>query len=196
MKSWVFNIRSYTQILKPEVWYTRKIDRFQFSANFFLSNFLHYSLFLYKPQKPGFCNLFLSYCFFMLSSIRRFSNPAFQNLCSNPYVWGVKTRVSNSGSKLILKTGNWRSWISGLSILISPLYCLTELLLILLNKLPCLDPSIDINDEETNINMLFDLALDRLAFLPFGYLVDKYRWDLMSGKVSNDDMNCHWHKLR
>jgi peptidyl-dipeptidase A len=63
-------------------------------------------------------------------------------------------------------------------------------------KLPFLNSSIDINDEETNINMLFDLALDRLAFLPFGYLVDKYRWDLMSGKVSYDDMNCHWHKLR
>ena len=53
-----------------------------------------------------------------------------------------------------------------------------------------------IKDEETNVNMLFDMALDRLAFLPFGYLVDKYRWDLMSGIVSHDDLNCHWHKLR
>ena len=59
-----------------------------------------------------------------------------------------------------------------------------------------LDKSIDITDEETNVNMLFDMALDRLAFLPFGYLVDKYRWDLMSGLASENDLNCHWHKLR
>jgi hypothetical protein len=55
--------------------------------------------------KPGICNLFLSYCFLMLSSKRRFSNPAFKNSCSNPYFWGVKTRVSkfgflNSGFKI------------------------------------------------------------------------------------------------
>ena len=37
---------------------------------------------------------------------------------------------------------------------------------------------VDVADEETNINILFKMALDRLAFLPFGYLVDKYRWDL------------------
>ena len=47
--------------------------------------------------KPGICNLFLSYCFLMLSSKRRFSNPAFKNSCSNPYFWGVKTRVSKFG---------------------------------------------------------------------------------------------------
>ena len=49
--------------------------------------------------KPRSCNLFLSYCCLMLSSNRRFSNPAFQNLCSNPYFWGVKTRVSKFGFK-------------------------------------------------------------------------------------------------
>ena len=37
---------------------------------------------------------------------------------------------------------------------------------------------VDVADEETNINILFKMALSRLAFMPFGYLVDKYRWDL------------------
>jgi hypothetical protein len=40
------------------------------------------------------------------------------------------------------------------------------------------------------------MALQRLAFMPFGYLVDKYRWDLYSGWASEEEMNCHWVKLR
>jgi len=63
-------------------------------------------------------------------------------------------------------------------------------------KLGLLSPDLDISDEETNINILFDMALKRVAFLPFAYLVDKYRWDLYSGRVAREDMNCHWWKLR
>ena len=63
-------------------------------------------------------------------------------------------------------------------------------------KLGLLSPDLDIKDEETNINILFDMALKRVAFLPFAYLVDKYRWDLYSGRVAKEDMNCHWWKLR
>ena len=63
-------------------------------------------------------------------------------------------------------------------------------------KLGLLSPDLDISDEETNINILFNMALERIAFLPFGYLVDKYRWDLYSGVASKQNMNCHWWKLR
>ena len=45
-------------------------------------------------------------------------------------------------------------------------------------RLGLLGEDVDVTDEETNINILFSMALDRLAFMPFGYLVDKYRWDL------------------
>ena len=72
---------------------------------------------------------------------------------------------------------------------------------------------VDIHDEETNINLLFALGLRRIAFLPFGYLTDRFRWDLYAGKASKvrvqysrtvrifntidqDNMNCHWWKLR
>ena len=51
-------------------------------------------------------------------------------------------------------------------------------------KLGLLSPDLDISDEETNINILFNMALERIAFLPFGYLVDKYRWDVYSGVTS------------
>lgn len=40
------------------------------------------------------------------------------------------------------------------------------------------------------------MALKRLVFMPFGYLVDKYRWDLFSGWADESDLNCHWIKLR
>jgi len=63
-------------------------------------------------------------------------------------------------------------------------------------KLGLLGEEVDIGDEETNINILFDMALERIAFLPFGYLVDKFRWDVYSGRTSLDNMNCHWWKLR
>ena len=54
----------------------------------------------------------------------------------------------------------------------------------------------DETDKETNINILFEMALAKLVFMPFGYLVDKYRWDLFSGWADETDMNCHWVKLR
>ena len=63
-------------------------------------------------------------------------------------------------------------------------------------RLGLLDENLDVNDEETNINILFDMALERIAFLPFGYLVDKFRWDVYSGVTSKENMNCHWWKLR
>ena len=63
-------------------------------------------------------------------------------------------------------------------------------------RLGLLSPDVDINDEETNINILFDMALERIAFLPFGYLVDKFRWDVFAGRTSKENMNCHWWKLK
>jgi peptidyl-dipeptidase A len=40
------------------------------------------------------------------------------------------------------------------------------------------------------------MALQRVAFLPFGYLIDKWRWDVFSGKVPESKWNEHWWKLR
>jgi len=63
-------------------------------------------------------------------------------------------------------------------------------------RLGLIGEEVDISDEQTNINILFDMALERIAFLPFGYLVDKFRWDVYSGKTTLENMNCHWWKLR
>lgn len=46
------------------------------------------------------------------------------------------------------------------------------------------------------INRQMLSALDKIAFLPFGYIIDKWRWDLFSGKITPENANQHWWKLR
>jgi peptidyl-dipeptidase A len=39
-------------------------------------------------------------------------------------------------------------------------------------------------------------ALDKIAFLPFGKLIDQWRWDVFSGKTKPEDYNAAWWALR
>lgn len=48
----------------------------------------------------------------------------------------------------------------------------------------------------SNLNALMDMALERIAFLPFSLLVDKWRWDIFSGKVPREKWNSHWWNYR
>lgn len=49
---------------------------------------------------------------------------------------------------------------------------------------------------ENTINALLATALERISFLPFGLLIDLYRWDVFSGAVPESQWNSHWEKLR
>jgi peptidyl-dipeptidase A len=49
---------------------------------------------------------------------------------------------------------------------------------------------------DQDIAFLLDMALDKIAFLPFGLLVDKWRWQVFSGEVSPQEYNDAWWKLR
>jgi peptidyl-dipeptidase A len=49
---------------------------------------------------------------------------------------------------------------------------------------------------EADIPLLLRRALDKVAFLPFGLLIDKWRWQVFSGKVKPDDYNKAWWALR
>ena len=40
------------------------------------------------------------------------------------------------------------------------------------------------------------MALDTIAFLPFGYLIDQWRWSVFEGKVKPDEYNTEWWRLR
>ncbi len=47
-----------------------------------------------------------------------------------------------------------------------------------------------------DIDYLLQQALEKVAFLPFGLLVDKWRWEVFSGQVKPDDFNKAWWDLR
>jgi peptidyl-dipeptidase A len=43
---------------------------------------------------------------------------------------------------------------------------------------------------------LLNTALEKVAFLPFGLLIDKWRWDVFSGKITPANYNKAWWDLR
>jgi peptidyl-dipeptidase A len=51
-------------------------------------------------------------------------------------------------------------------------------------------------DQTADIGFLLNRALDKVAFLPFGYLVDQWRWKVFSGEVGPNDYNKAWWDLR
>lgn len=52
------------------------------------------------------------------------------------------------------------------------------------------------NDTETDINYLLKMALEKIAFLPFGYLIDQWRWGVFSGATPPERYNADWWYLR
>jgi peptidyl-dipeptidase A len=47
-----------------------------------------------------------------------------------------------------------------------------------------------------DIDYLLQQALEKVAFLPFGLLVDKWRWEVFSGQVKPEEYNKAWWDLR
>jgi peptidyl-dipeptidase A len=47
-----------------------------------------------------------------------------------------------------------------------------------------------------DIGLLLRIALEKLAFLPFGYLVDQWRWEVFSGAVGPDCYTARWWELK
>jgi peptidyl-dipeptidase A len=60
--------------------------------------------------------------------------------------------------------------------------------------------SIGLIDQEpgadADIPYLLRMALDKIAFLPFGLLIDKWRWQVFSGQIAPDRYNSAWWTLR
>jgi peptidyl-dipeptidase A len=46
------------------------------------------------------------------------------------------------------------------------------------------------------INLQMKDAMEKVAFLPFGLLVDQWRWEVLSGRVKPEDYNKAWWALR
>ena len=51
-------------------------------------------------------------------------------------------------------------------------------------------------DEKALINFQLKKALDKVAFLPFGKMIDEWRWKVFSGETTAKDYNANWWKLR
>jgi peptidyl-dipeptidase A len=54
----------------------------------------------------------------------------------------------------------------------------------------------EIPDESNDIGMLLKVALDKIAFIPFGLLVDQWRWQVLEGNVPPEKYNELWWELR
>ncbi len=62
-----------------------------------------------------------------------------------------------------------------------------------LKKIGLLD---ELPPADADLGLLMSQALEKIAFLPFGLLVDKWRWEVFSGKVDPDHYNDAWWRLR
>ena len=62
-------------------------------------------------------------------------------------------------------------------------------------KINLLDPA-KVPAADKDIGLLLRQAMDKVAFLPFGLMVDKYRWQLFSGEIPAGQMQAGWDKLR
>jgi peptidyl-dipeptidase A len=62
-----------------------------------------------------------------------------------------------------------------------------------LKKLGLID---EVPPESADIPLLLHTALDKIAFLPFGLLIDKWRWQVFSGQTTPEHYNSAWWALR
>jgi peptidyl-dipeptidase A len=55
----------------------------------------------------------------------------------------------------------------------------------------------EISDNEKGvINKQMQDALSKIAFLPFGKMIDQWRWDVFAGKIDAESYNAGWWELR
>lgn len=50
--------------------------------------------------------------------------------------------------------------------------------------------------QEATINKQMKLALEKIAFLPFGKLIDEWRWKVFTNDISPEEYNAGWWELR
>ena len=62
-----------------------------------------------------------------------------------------------------------------------------------LKKVGLLD---EVPPAEDDTGMLLKMALDKIAFLPFGLLIDQWRWDVFSGEITPEEYNAAWWEMR
>ncbi|VFV22246.1 angiotensin-converting enzyme-like [Lynx pardinus] len=51
-------------------------------------------------------------------------------------------------------------------------------------------------DSEEEVNFLMGIALEKIAFIPFAYLMDLFRWKVFDGTIRKDVYNQEWWNLK
>ncbi|MGV6820120.1 MAG: M2 family metallopeptidase [Parvularcula sp.] len=54
----------------------------------------------------------------------------------------------------------------------------------------------EVPDESKDVGLLMSQALEKIAFMPFGLMIDKWRWQAFSGDLSPEEYNDGWWELR
>ena len=49
---------------------------------------------------------------------------------------------------------------------------------------------------KVNVYSLLMMTLNKIAFLPFGYMIDQWRWKVFSGAITGANYNTEWWNLR
>jgi peptidyl-dipeptidase A len=62
-------------------------------------------------------------------------------------------------------------------------------------QIDMLDPA-QVPSADKDIGLLLRQAMDKVAFLPFGLLLDRYRWGLYDGSIQESAINTGWNDLR
>jgi peptidyl-dipeptidase A len=62
-------------------------------------------------------------------------------------------------------------------------------------QIDMLDPA-QVPSADKDIGLLLRQAMDKVAFLPFGLLLDRYRWGLYDGSIPEGAINTGWNDLR
>jgi peptidyl-dipeptidase A len=52
------------------------------------------------------------------------------------------------------------------------------------------------SSKEALINQQMKMALEKIAFLPFGKMIDEWRWQVFSGQITPENYNSSWWALR
>ena len=51
-------------------------------------------------------------------------------------------------------------------------------------------------DASSDIGLLLSRAIEKIAFMPFGLLIDEWRWKVLSGEIRPENYNAAWWDLR
>ncbi len=54
----------------------------------------------------------------------------------------------------------------------------------------------NVPDANADVPLLLDKALEKVAFLPFGLLIDQWRWKVFNGEIKPADYNKTWWEMR